>query len=214
MNLIYSFNEITEISREFEQSTLASDRVRNDFFPKYLLMSVVSIFEKRIKLALEAFIARPQKPIRRNYKRIHRLVKMKKRSNMTTADIAYGYLHKDRPIAKSFYKLFGSKTFKPLVEGHFAAMRLAETNNVAGQLFTASGQEKIALEDHARLLRGTDYVASATDFMDLKGSRNTLAHDFVADLSRTFDEIMALYGSATLFTHAIIAAINDLTKHP
>lgn len=221
------YNELDRLIREYEGDfkTLREDKLIMKNYPKVLVMSTASLFEKQLKITCQNFIDNPKQPILTAYPQINILAH--KNSNKPLTDKMFAKLEgyydangSEILNAQKFYDLFGGNNFKNDVEQNFNTERLTRINQVDSilnnlvKLLDEGEQYEYSYAKQADLkekLNVCSFIVAENAYLALKLRRNRVAHDYINGLSDTFEDIENFYYDAILYIVALEHTIEELT---
>lgn len=212
--MLYSpYDNIDRLISEYEEDThsIRGEKMIMEMYPKLLLMTIASHFEKSIKDKISEYIVHPKS----GYPNLG--------ANMD-ADIAYKKFYTMDRIgnvyfdATKFYDLF-RVNFKGEVQRRFDALRSDYIVYFAEQAAPLSNvslpkveEEYIKLIDIKEKLENCDFNHAETAFLQLKLRRNRTAHNFLCTLNDSFQDICSFYYDAMLYAKAIEDEIGQRTE--
>ncbi len=212
--MLYSpYDNIDRLISEYEEDThnIRGEKMIMEMYPKLLLMTIASHFEKNIKDKISEYIVHPKS----GYPNL---------GNGMNADKAYKKFYTMDRIgnvsfdATKFYDLF-NVDFKGEVQRRFDALRsdyIAHLSEQATPLSNVSlpkiEEEYIKLLDIKGKLENCDFNYAETAFLELKLRRNRTAHNFLCTLNDSFQDICSFYYYAMLYAKAIEDEIDQRTE--
>lgn len=221
------YNELDRLIREYEDDfkTIREDKLIMKNYPKVLVMSIASLFEKQLKITCQNFIDNPKCPILTTYPQIDRLVC--RNPNKPLIDKMFAKLEgyydtngSETLNAQKFYDLFGGSNFKNDVERNFNTVRLKKINQVDAilsnlvNLLDEGEQYEYSYAKQADLKEKLDVCSfdmAENAYLALKLRRNRVAHDYINGLSDTFEDIENFYYDAILYIVSLEYTIEELT---
>ena len=207
------YDMIDRLIAEYEQDThsIRGEKMIMEMYPKLLVMTIASHFEKNIKDRISDYIVRPKS----GYPSLGRKM---------NADSAYklfytldksGNVHFD---ASKFYDLF-NVNFKKETRNRFNALRKEYIDDFSKQADIIKDSTLAEVEAlYARLidikekLENCDFKRAETAFLELKLRRNRVAHNFLCTLSDSFQDICAFYYDAMLYAKAVEDELRHRTE--
>lgn len=221
------YNELDRLIREYEEDfkTIREDKLIMKNYPKVLVMSIASLFERQLKITCQNFIDNPKSPILTAYPQIDILVHRNPNKPLTDKMFAKleGYYDTNGSEilnAQKFYDLFGGSNFKNDVERNFNIVRLAKINQVGiilnnlVNLLDEGEQYEYSYAKQADLKKKLDvcsFDVAENAYLALKLRRNRVAHDYINGLSDTFEDIENFYYDAILYIVSLEHTIEELT---
>lgn len=221
------YNELDRLIREYEEDfkTIREDKLIMKNYPKVLVMSIASLFEKQLKITCQNFIDNPKCPILTTYPQIDRLAC--RNPNKPLIDKMFAKLEgyydtngSETLNAQKFYDLFGGSNFKNDVERNFNTVRLKKINQVDAilsnlvNLLDEGEQYEYSYAKQADLKEKLDVCSfdmAENAYLALKLRRNRVAHDYINGLSDTFEDIENFYYDAILYIVSLEYTIEELT---
>ena len=220
------YHAIDALISEYEEDvkTIKPERQMIRNYPKVLILSATSSFERYIKDDLEAFVRSPVSPIATTYPKISTL--MRNKPNKPIADKIYAKLegYDDNGIehldASNFYELFGGDTFKSTMESKYLDEKSGEKQKIEAKIVGLSslvGTEEKYDEDYAKCTDIMDKLDLSTfdiaerAFLSMKLIRNRVAHNYLSGSSNTFEDIRGLFYDAVLYVVAMEKTIEEIT---
>lgn len=221
------YNELDRLIREYEEDfkTIREDKLIMKNYPKVLVMSIASLFEKQLKITCQNFIDNPKCSILTTYPQIDRLAC--RNPNKPLIDKMFAKLEgyydtngSETLNAQKFYDLFGGSNFKNDVERNFNTVRLKKINQVDAilsnlvNLLDEGEQYEYSYAKQADLKEKLDVCSfdmAENAYLALKLRRNRVAHDYINGLSDTFEDIENFYYDAILYIVSLEYTIEELT---
>ena len=207
------YSNIDRMISEYEEDTrsIRAEKMIMEMYPKLLVMTIASHFEKCIKDKISEYIVHPKS----GYPNL--------RSGMNADKVYKNFYTMDRTgnvsfDATKFYDLF-NLDFENEVRRKFNALRLeyihsysVETNMLSGSSISRIEEEYIKLIDIKEKLENCDFNHAETAFLQLKLRRNRIAHNFLCTLNDSFQDICSFYYDAMLYAKAIEEEIGRRTE--
>ena len=221
------YNELDRLIREYEEDfkTIRQDKLIMKNYPKVLVMSIASLFEKQLKNTCQNFIDNPKSPILMTYPEIHKLACKNPNKPLTDKIFAklegyYDTIGGEILNAQKFYDLFGGSNFKNDVKRNFNMVRLKKIDQVGAilnnlvNLLDEGEQYEYSYAKQADLkekLAVCSFDVAENAYLALKLRRNRVAHDYIYGLSDTFEDIENFYYDAILYIVSLEHTIEELT---
>jgi len=217
------YNEIESIISDYDllkQYFMPNSAVMHEF-PKMLLMSIVSLFEVRLKTQLSQIITKVDSGSLTTLPNISVL-----RYDQRTSDFLYRKfytfnmrLQREELTAQPFYNVFGGQAFINVVRTDFNNKRsdelIALDNEINKLLDLAIGNPKyeapwIEKVDEKDTLTNLNFEEAERSFLSLKLRRNRLAHDYINGLSDTFEDINLFYRKSQIYVSVICDYLSSM----
>lgn len=223
------YKELDTLISEYEADSkmIRDDKMIMKNYPKVLVMSMASLFEKELKNTCQNFLDKPTKPLSSNYAKIDSL--KHKSSNKPLTDKMFakleGYYDKNGKevlSAQKFYDLFGGNVFRNEVELKFNNVLIHKKQQVSFSLTNLKnlcGREERFEDEWGRQsdimdqLKTCSFNKAEEAYLSLKLRRNRVAHDYINGLSDSCKDIEQFYYDAILYIISLEAAIEDKTVH-
>lgn len=221
------YNELDRLIREYEEDfkTIREDKLIMKNYPKVLVMSIASLFEKQLKITCQNFIDSPKQPILTAYPQINILAHRNPNKPLTDKMFAKleGYYDNNGSEilnANKFYDLFGGRDFRNDVEQNFNTVRLTKINQVnliLNNLVNLLGEGEQYEYNYAKQadlkekLNVCSFDVAEKAYLALKLRRNRVAHDYINGLSDTFEDLENFYYDAILYIVSLEHTIENLT---
>lgn len=222
------YNELDRLIREYEADfkTIREDKLIMKNYPKVLVMSIASLFEKQLKITCQNFIDNPKRTILTYYPQIDKLARRNPNKPLTDKMFAKleGYYDNNGSEilnADKFYDLFGGNDFRNDVVQNFTTVRLQKIDQVnsilnnlvnlldEGEQFEYNYAKQDDLKEKLSVC-SFDVVEKA--YLALKLRRNRVAHDYINGLSDTFEDLENFYYDAVLYIVSLEHTIESLTS--
>lgn len=231
--MIYQqYQDIDRLIEEYNEdnNNIRINRLVMINYPKVLVMSVASSFERRIKNSCSNCINK-QKNTPNSYPLITKLVNnSKKNKYKTPADQMFAKLvgsnkysnGKPNMDATGFYALFGGFNFRASVEiiynnekSKFISRLDELITRLDSLIHINSNNQKYYLDyvGYKELkddLNKCSFDESEKSYLLLKLKRNNVAHDYIYGLSDSFEDLVHLYYKAVLYVVSLEAAIDNI----
>lgn len=204
---------------ERNKALFSSHSIIVSYYPQIFLLSIVSTFEKEIKEKFENIILNPianlNLPAFFNCASSNPAYRLDNLYKKFKARDDNGVITLD---AQGFYNLFGGQTFRIMVSNTFESIKRIQIQahkSIIDRLQPLLGSDdqtdRIYLnndEIYNKLLNLT-FNNAETAFLQLKLKRNKVAHNFLAGISDSFEDIRNLYYDAVLY---VISIKDELSK--
>lgn len=204
---------------ECNKALLSSNSVVLSYYPQIFLLSVVSTFEKEIKKKFENIILNPISNL--SLPNFFSVVSSKPAYCLDNLYKKFKARDDNGVIildAQRFYNLFGGQAFQIIVSNTFESIKriqIQDHKSIIDRLQPLLGSDdqtdRVYLyndEIYNRLLNLT-FNNAETAFLQLKLKRNKVAHNFLAGISDSFEDIRNLYYDAVLY---VISIKEELSK--
>lgn len=221
------YNELDRLISEYEVDfkTIREDKLIMKNYPKVLVMSIASLFEKQLKITCQNFIDNPIQSLSTTFPQIVALAHKNPNKPLTDKMFAKleGYYDNNGSEilnAQKFYDLFGGDVFKNDVEQNFNEVRLAKLDQVNSVLSNLMNLLDEGIQYEYNYAKQSDlkdkldvcsFNVAERAYLSLKLRRNRVAHDYINGLSDTFEDIENFYYDAILYIVALEHAIEKLT---